>query len=143
MPEIEFLVVANHAEARAGLLYLSGACWTDLWRGLSPGAPPPINHFGIGVAVLIPWPETNRKHHLTLRIENADGKDLVRVEGDVEVGRPVGIPEGSEQRAVIALNADLQFPSPGVYQVVAGLGDQVRHVSFRVHDEAQPSVAGV
>lgn len=136
MPTVEVLVVANHAEARDGLLFLSGACWTDLWRGVPQGTPPPLNHFGIGVAILVPWEETNRRHHLTLKLETEDGKDLTRMEGDFEVGRPAGIPAGSDQRAVLAINADIQFPKPGGYRVIAETGQERRSVSFRVHDEA-------
>lgn len=139
MPEIELLVIANHAEAREGLLFLSGACWTDLWRGTpGQGNPPPMNHFGVAVSVLVPWEETNRRHHLVMRLETEDGQELVRMEGDLEVGRPPGITAGSDQRAVLAINADIQFPKPGGYRILADVGAQTRSVSFRVHDESKP-----
>ena len=138
MPTIEFLVIANHAEAREGLLYLSGACWSDVWRTIAPGGAPPITHFGVGVAVVVPWGETNRRHHLTVRIEDEDGKEITRVEGDLELGRPVGISPGSDQRAVVAMNADLVFPDPGGYRLLAEVGEDRRAVSFRVHDGPQP-----
>ncbi len=138
MPAIEFLALANHAEALNGLLYLSGGCWTDLWRGIPQGVPVPANHFGVAVAVLIAWEDTNRRHHLTIRIESEDGKEVGKVEGDLEMGRPPGIPPGSDQRAVLALNADMQFPSAGGYRIVAQLGEETRSVSFRVHDEPRP-----
>jgi hypothetical protein len=131
---MEFLVIANHAEAKEGLLYLSGACWTDLWRSIQPGEPPPATHMGIGVAILVPWLETNRKHHLVIRLESEDGKDLARVEADLEVGRPPGIPEGVDQRSVLALNGEFQFPAAGGYRVVAQVAGDSRSVSFRVHD---------
>ena len=139
MPTVEFLVIANHAEAREGLLYLSGACWTDLWRAAPAGGPPPITHFGVGVAVLVPWSETNRPHHLVIHIEDEDGREVIRTEGDLELGRPVGIPAGSDQRAVLAINADLVFPRSGGYRLVAEMGDERRTVSFRVHDGPRPS----
>jgi len=138
MPTIEFLVIANHAEAREGLLYLSGACWTDVWRAALPEAAAPITHFGVGVAVLIRWDETNHRYHLTVRIEDEDGKEVTRVEGDLEMGRPVGIPPGSDQRAVVAMNADLVFPGPGGYRLLAEIGEERRAVSFRVHDGPRP-----
>lgn len=138
MPQIEFLVISNHAEAKDGLLYLSGACWTDLWRGIPAEGPPPISHIGLAVAILVPWDETNHRHHLTIRLENEDGRELTRVEGDLEVGRPAGIPQGADQRAVLAMNADIQFPAAGGYRIVAEVGEERRSVSFRVHNTNQP-----
>lgn len=137
MPEIEYLLLADHAEAANGKLTVMGASWTDAWRPRPPDAPPPITHFGIGVSVLVPWTETNRTHHLVLTVEHEDGAiNLGPIETDLEIGRPPGIPHGSDQRAVLAVNADVQFPAPGGWRVVARLGEQTKTVSFRVHDEA-------
>ncbi|MBI4728610.1 MAG: hypothetical protein HY775_03805 [Acidobacteria bacterium] len=141
MAEIEFLILADHAEAVGGKLYLTGAGWTDSWRGPQPeGQPLPITHFGIAVSVLVAWTETNRPQHLRMRIENEDGTTQhATVEGDIEVGRPPGLPPGSDQRAVLAVNANVQFPSPGGYRIVAEVGEGVRTVSFRVHDAPTPA----
>jgi hypothetical protein len=140
VPDVEILTVANHAEAINGLLYLSGGGWTDLWRGnLPPNQPAPINHFGIGLAVRVGWNETNRRHHLIVRLAHEDGEEVFRAEADVEVGRPPGIPEGSDQRAVLAISADMQFPMPGTYRLSTELAREERSVSFRVHDRPQPS----
>lgn len=135
MAEIEFLLIANHAEAYAGTLTVMGAGWTDHWRGPYPPGQPPLTHFGIGVGVLVPWTETNRRHHLVMRLEAEDGHVVATVEGDLELGRPPGIPPGSDQRAVMALNVDTQLPGPGGYRIAAELGQNVKSVSFRVHDE--------
>ncbi len=134
MATIEFVTVANHAEALNGLLYLSGGGWTDVRRAVPQGAPPPVTHFGIAISVLVPWNETNQQHHLVFRLEPEDGGELVRMEADLEMGRPPGLPAGSDQRAVLAINADIQFPAAGGYRVVAELGEQVSATSFRVHD---------
>ncbi len=134
MPQIELLTLANHAEAVNGLLYLSGAGWTDHFRPLPRGGQLPISHIGIGVAILVSWNETNQRHHIVLRIENADGVILANIEGDIEMGRPAGLPPGSDLRGVMAINGDLQFPAEGVYRVVAGVGESTRSVTFRVHN---------
>jgi hypothetical protein len=140
MPEMEYVLLADHAEATNGKLNVMGAGWTDQWRAPRPlDAPLPITHFGIGVSVLIPWTETNRRHHLAIRIEDEDGRtELGKVEADLEIGRPPGLPSGSDQRAVLALNADIQFPNAGGYRVLAQLGEQTKTVSFRIHDELPP-----
>ena len=73
MAEVEFVILANHAEAHNGLLYLSGAGWNDAALGFTTeGTSTPL-HFGVGVSVLVPWTETNRKHHLQVRMEHEDG----------------------------------------------------------------------
>lgn len=138
MTEIEFLILANHAEVRDGLLNLLGGAWTEHRRRIPKGATAPITHFGIGVSVLVDWNDTNHPHHLTLRIETADGLEIAKIEGKVEVGRPPGIQPGSSQRAVLAFNIDTRWPSAGTYRVVARLGDMPeteRHVTFRVLDQ--------
>lgn len=140
MPQIELLTVANHAEAINGLLYLSGAGWTDLSRPVQPGGQVPVNHIGIGVAILVSWTETNQPHRVTLRIENADGQVLVNMQGDLEMGRPAGLPPGSDLRGVMAINGEVQFPAAGIYRVVASVGTDVRSVTFRVHDTPMPAV---
>jgi hypothetical protein len=139
MPEVETLMVANHIEAIRGLLYISGGGWTDLWRGSFEPGQPPINHFGIGIAVRVGWTETNRSHHLLVKLDDEDGAEVFRAEADVEVGRPPGVPEGSDQRAVLAINVDMQFPHPGAYRLLTELAREERSVSFRVHDRPPPS----
>lgn len=143
MPELELLTVANHAEAINGLLYLSGAGWTDLRRPMPPeGGQAPVNHIGIGIAILVGWNETNQRHRLDLRLENADGRDLVAMQADVEVGRPPGLPPGSDLRTVMGINVEIQFPSAGIYRVIAAVPESRRSVSFRVHDIAGGVIPG-
>lgn len=140
MPQIELLTVANHAEAINGLLYLSGAGWTDLLRPVQPGGQIPVNHIGIGVAILVSWNETNQRHHIVLRVENADGNVLVNVEGDIEMGRPAGLAPGSDLRGVMAISGEVQFPTTGIYRVVATVADSMRSVTFRVRDASMPAL---
>jgi len=140
--EIEFLILANHAEVRDGLLNLLGGGWTDHWRRIGPGGPP-NSHFGIGVGVRIDWNDTNRPHHITLRFETSDGKTVAKIEGDMEVGRPAGLQPGSSQLAALAFNLDTRWPSAGTFRVTARLGDKAeteKEVTFRVHDQ-QPGTA--
>jgi hypothetical protein len=138
MPQIELLTVANHAEAINGLLYLSGAGWTDLSRTIQPGGAVPMNHIGIAVAILVSWMETNQRHRVGIRMENADGQTLINVQGEMEMGRPVGVLQGSDLRGVMAINGEIQFPSAGVYRVIASVGEDAKSVTFRVHDNPTP-----
>lgn len=132
MPELEFAVIANHAEAINGLLYLSGAGWTDVQQPIGPNGQPGIVHFGMAVSILVGWNETNRRFPLKLVVVHEDGKELAAVQAQVEAGRPLGLPAGSDIRSVLAVNAEAQFPQPGTYEFRAELDGKVRSTSFRV-----------
>lgn len=133
MPTIEYVTVANHVEAINGLLYMLGAGWSEIHPPVDPeGRLGPV-HFGIGVSVLVGWNETNQRFPVELTITGEDGGEpLVRVEGQIEQGRPPGLPPGSDLRSVIGLDADVQFPQPGGYEVRVTMLDQVKSVAFRV-----------
>lgn len=136
MPAIEMLTLANHAEAINGLLYLSGACWDVVTRRYPQGGNPSPHNFGIGVSVLVPWTEANRKHSFSMWIESEDGGEpLMKADGELEVGRPPGTPAGSDLRSVLAVNASLNFPSEGGYRLVADVGGERRTYGFRVVDQ--------
>jgi hypothetical protein len=139
MATIEFLLLANHAEVQNGLLYVSGAGWANLFRGqVEPESPPPTNYFGIGASVLIPWDETNQIHHLVIRIERENNEELARIETDMEVGRPPGLPQGADQRVAVGFGVNIAFPEEGSYRTVAEVGQDGRSVDFRVFNQPKP-----
>lgn len=139
MPTIETLLLANHAESLNGLLYVSGGGWTEHWRGSHPESqPPPISHVGIALTILVGWTETNRRYPLSVKIESEDGTEVVRVEGEMESGRPPGAAQGADLRSVLAVNTEITFPHGGGYRVVAQVANDIRSVSFRVHDSFPP-----
>lgn len=144
MATIEFLLLANHVEVQNGLLYASGAGWSDIFRPSSgqEGQVPP-NHFGIGASISIPWEETNQPHRLTISIQRTEDEvELARIETDIEVGRPPGLVTGTEQRAVFGIGADVTFTDQGTYRVMAEVGEDVRSVAFRVRDFPQSPFLG-
>jgi hypothetical protein len=139
MASIDYLLLANHAEVQNGLLYVSGAGWTNLFRGqVNPEDPPLVNYFGIGASVLIPWDETNELHHLVIRIERENDQELARIETDIEVGRPPGLPQGADQRVAVGIGVNIAFPEEGGYRAVAQVGQDERSVDFRVFDQPKP-----
>jgi hypothetical protein len=142
MPKIEYVTIADHAEAFNGKLYLQGAGWSDITPPVGPNGQPAIVHMGIAVSVIVGWNETNRRFPLTIRIIHEDGAELVKVGAQIEAGRPPGIPAGSDLRNVIAIGAELAFPMPGSYELRAeleeDLEDKIRTATFRVHSRAQP-----
>jgi hypothetical protein len=133
MPQIEFVINADHAEAINGKLYLQGAGWTDVLQPIGPSGQPSITHMGMAVSVLIGWNETNRRFPLTLTLQHEDGAEVAHVSAQVEAGRPPGVPAGSDFRSVLAIGAEIQFPKPGGYTLRAELDGQERTATFRVH----------
>src|SRR6266849_2134685 len=137
-PQFEFLCLANHVEAINGLLYMVGGGWTDHYRPPRQATgQPTISHIGIAVMVRIPWNDTNRPHRFQVEIQDLDGSSFMKVEGDLNVGRPAQLPPGTAQHAALAINGELVFPRTGSYVLRAVLNADMatlRAWEFRVHD---------
>lgn len=121
--EIDFLILADHAEAINGKLYLMGGGWDR--RFMPPGQP---LTFGFAAGLLVPWTLTNREHKFTIGIETADGTPLggnEAVTGGFNVGRPVKSIEGQTFRALIA--GQIQGPAPevGTYALTLSVGSDI------------------
>ena len=142
MPRIEYVTVANHAEAVNGLLYLQGAGLTDIVQPLDSSGQPGIVHVGIGVSLLVGWNETNRAFPLVLTVEHEDGEVIVTIEAQIEAGRPAGLAPGSDQRSVMAVSGEVQFVRPGGYRVRARMESADSSVTFRVHRPATATSGG-
>ena len=118
-PIIEFLLLADHAEAVNGKLYLMGGAWDRLV--LSDFSQP--QRFSLALGILVPWSATDEQFHLTLVIENDDGKVLQTFDANVVQGRPPTAVPGQSFRALLALNGAMVIPAPGTYRVVARLSN--------------------
>jgi len=128
--EVEWLILADGAEVSGGKLHLLGGGWDVLT--VNSGFPVD-QHAAIAAALKVPWNETNRPHGVEISIEDEDGKELLKVAGQVEVGRPPGIVPGQDQRAQIAIDFMMKLERPGTYVVVARInGEEGRRVPFRV-----------
>lgn len=136
---IEFVMLANHAEAINGLLYTSGLGWSDHHRPVIAGQPAVPSPISIAISLYVPWNETNRPHVLTVTVESDDGAQLLKMDATVQTGRPPQLPPGAPQNPALALNGLITYPREGGYRVIARLnGDQdTRTWPFRVHDIPQ------
>jgi hypothetical protein len=134
---IEFLFIADHAEAQNGKLSVIGGCWTDHTRTLDTNGAPSVSHFGIAASVYIPWNQRRNPPSATITVENEDATEqLFQVEiQTAAVDETQGLPEGSDQHAVFAINANFTFPATGGWRVIGDLknGSPVRRWFFRVH----------
>src|SRR5919106_4574464 len=90
--QIHALMLADSAQAVDGKLYILGGAWNIL---RFPDFPAQLI-VGIAVAIDVDWNETNRRHHLDVHFEDADGQPMDPTIGaDFEAGPP---PRGPPRR---------------------------------------------
>ena len=100
------MMLADHAQAVLGKLYITGGGWS-----ITVPAPMPR---AIAAKIDIPWEEANHKHALKLELVDEDGT-IVQLPGPAgpqafvinapfEVGRPPGLKPGTLLDLVFALN---------------------------------------
>jgi len=99
------MLLADHAQAVQGKLYIVGGGWTII----APGTPS-----AVAIYIRVPWTQTNTKHTWRLELIDSDGQPVVVpgpvgeqpivIEGGFEVGRPAGSIPGTEQAVSLAVN---------------------------------------
>ena len=126
----EWLILADHADVVGGKLYINGGGWDRLT--VNTGFPL-LQNCAIAAAFEVPWTETNQRHNVEIEITTGDGAQLAKVAGQLEVGRPAGIPPGQSQRAQLAGQLVLRLDGPGTYEVIARIeGQEDTRVHFNV-----------
>jgi hypothetical protein len=122
-PIVDFLLLADRAEAVNGKLYLMGGGW-DRLAVPDPNGPVPIS---LAVGVLIPWSATNDPHPFRVYFETEDGTPLQpQVGGEINVGRPPHAVRGQPFRTIIAVNGTWRLPGAGTYRAVVEVGESDR-----------------
>jgi hypothetical protein len=119
-PTVDFLILADRAEAVNGKLYMMGGGWDRLYLA-EFGQPQPIS---IGIGILVPWLATNMNHNLAIRIDNQDGGEIASLTLSFNTGRPPILGQAETQRIVLAFQLAPQLPAPGSYQVKSFINDQ-------------------
>jgi hypothetical protein len=113
--ELDFLLVADRAEALNGKLYLLGGGWD---RITLPQFPAPAN-FDVALGVLVAYTETNERHEFHLTLEDDDNQVVLGpISGQVELGRPAGLKPAQAQRFMVAVRGPFPIPSAGCYHWV-------------------------
>lgn len=128
--DVEWIILADAAEAVNNELYLMGGGW----GAITANRPLPMQHScAAAVAFSVPWDETGRRHSVEVVVEDPDGAVLVSVPGQIEVGSPPGVPIGAAQRVLMAITMILPLPRLGDYAVVARIeGRESKRVPFAV-----------
>lgn len=126
--EIDFLILADRAEAINGKLYTMGAAWDRI--GVNDFRQPLT--ISIALAILVPWLATNQQHQVTLTLRDVDGHPVdFRVEASFIAGRPAQV-DGEIQRILLAIPAaPVVLPGPGGYVMAAAIdGVECKTVRF-------------
>ena len=133
--KIDFVVLADFAQSVQGKLTLVGGGWNRHHTMQYPS----VLQFGLGIGILVPWSETNRKHPMKFTIRKSEGPQLIGGEAEFEVGREVGTPAGMTQRAVLGLAGQLQLVEPGTYEIVVSIEADEKRVTFEALPVAPPT----
>ena len=119
------MLLCDAAQEVGGKLYVLGGGWTNL---LHPDMPSSV---ALGIVIHFDWNETNRRQLIELELQTDEGElvefegEPIRVQTQMEVGRPPGVKPGSEINAPLASSFHgLALPAGGYRWVLRG-GEQV------------------
>lgn len=119
---VEWIIMADSAEVVNGKLYLMGGGWDRL----IVNQPFPFQQvISIAVSFSVGWDETNIRQPMEIRIEDMEGKQLARVNGNIEAGRPRGITPGKSQRVQLAFKLPLRIEKPDSFSVTAYINEEM------------------
>ena len=137
-PEIDFLLIADRAEAINGKLYMMGGAWDHI---TVPDLRAPIS-FSIAMGILIPWTATNEHHRMRIAVQDTDGHSLAELDGELVAGRPPHLEAGTQQRLLFATTFGVVLPRPGRYAVVVFLNErEAKRTGFSVVTPPPPAFA--
>ncbi len=129
--DIEFLILADLAQVIGGKLHMMGGGWDRI----NVQKFPHIQSFSVATAISVPWAHTNEKHNIVITMVDEDGhQELLKIEGEFEVGRAPGIKPGATQRLMMAFTINsLKFSEPKGYSIISFVdGQEMRRLEFNV-----------
>jgi hypothetical protein len=125
------MLLADAAQQVGGKLYILGGGWSTTG---SPTAP-----MAVVIKIEVPWDRTNVSHDWRLALVDADGRPVqtsddraVEVSGQLEVGRPAGLPDGTPLDAPLVVTFGSMPLSPGRYEWRLEIQEFVETCAFLV-----------
>lgn len=109
------MLLCDSAQSVGGKLYVLGGGWSLMKKTDQPMT------MALAVKVAIPWSRTNERHRIEAQLITEDGDSVlheeqaVRAEGEIEVGRPPGLKQGTPLDAVFVLSFQGLTLDPGGY----------------------------
>lgn len=119
--KLDWMMLANYAEANSGLLYVAGGGW-DTVTATAPieGAPPEVFvvlNGALVIRILFHTTETNRDHTFTVTIIDEDGGELGKIEGGFPLAKAPGYPPSWDQPVNIPVPLNgIALPRAGLYR---------------------------
>ena len=139
--EIDYLLVAEHAEVNGAKLYLMGGGWDTM---NVPDIPANIRIM-VAAGVRVEWDETNVPVPLTLRIDDDDAQEVFRLNGQMNVGRPPQLLSGTSQLSQMTFAVQTQLKRAGGYRITLAAGAEEhgvrRSIPFRLVKVTPPATA--
>jgi hypothetical protein len=138
MPTIEFVAVADRAEAVNGKLYMLGGCWDRM----TVQGPEHAALLSLAIAILVGPDETDREWSLNVSVVRASEPGDVRFSAEAQFQAHNPAPdELQSQRVIVALpTVPVTFPATGTYHAIARLeGAPPQRTSFFVRVDGSPN----
>ena len=130
MPDLDFAFLADAAEAEPGRKFYVLGGGIDQIAG--PEFPLVHPHMSLVMRFVVHPAELGRSHHLEVRMVDADGHELARIEGDIQT--QAGEPTGREVGVNMVINlTNTRFATAGDYQLDITMNNQFqRSLGLRV-----------
>lgn len=118
------LLLADHAEAVRGKLYLTGGAWDTIH---TRGVPTVHPHVSVVVVLEVGWEDLDRSVQVEVKLLDADGRSLLQrpVGGQARAVRQPGVRPGDTTPLVLVFNLlGVRFEAAGSHTVTVELDGQ-------------------
>ena len=139
--EVLSFLLADHAEAVNGKLYMTGGGWNTLG---APTLPYQHVHMSLAVALEVPWSATNQEHRFRILLVDEDGRPQgAEMGANLEIGRPPGMRSGDVQNVIFCFGLDgLTLEKAGQYSFELEIDGSVEaHARFRLLEVSPKAIS--
>jgi Family of unknown function (DUF6941) len=136
--KLDWMMLANHAEAQADLLYIAGGGWDTInVIARAPNAPEnvaAVMQGHLAIRLLFHQDETDREHSFEISVVDEEGAEVAKANADFGVARGHGVPPGWLQNVNIVIPVSgIALPRQGLYTINLTVdGQWVGERPFRV-----------
>lgn len=118
-------LLANSAQIYEGLVSALGIGWSQSY---SPTMP-----YALVLIIQVPWDRTDHQHNLKVKLVDSDGRNpadshgkrrVVEVRAQFAVGRPAGLPAGSDVETSETIQIAPMDLAPGQYEWRVEINDE-------------------
>lgn len=135
--EIDYLLLAEHAEIQGNKLYLMGGGWDTMHVAEAPANV----RLMVAAGVRIDWAETGGPLPLVLRIDDEDAQEVFRINGQMNFQRPANAIPGSTQLSQMTFAVQTRLKALGGYRITLSAGvegaEVRRSIPFRLAQAQQ------